>query len=148
MRFISRTDPDCQALQGGHDSYREGLIRTPQTPKRAPNGGLLIEAPSLCEEACPRSYLQGRVFANVHPLPSVFASATSLSTKTYGIRFWCFADGEVVGLSKTEELTECLEWAARFAEGSMELDESLQTPVFRAWLLRCRKVIELAKGGE
>jgi hypothetical protein len=142
MRFISREDPECQALQGGHDSYREGLIRTLQPPTRSPNGGLLIFAPSICEEA---DYRASRVFADVRPLQTVFAGDTSLATKTYGIRFWCFADGETTGPSKTEELTACLEWAAGFAEGSMEVDESLDNPVFQAWLLRCKNAIELAK---
>ena len=62
--LIPRTDPLCQQLQGGHDSYGEGLILTPGTHFTDSTGEWLI---GPVANAPKRGLSRSEPYANVHP---------------------------------------------------------------------------------
>tara|TARA_R110001583_G_scaffold38881_6_gene125317 strand:+ start:1125 stop:1529 length:405 start_codon:yes stop_codon:yes gene_type:complete len=45
-------------------------------------------------------------------------------------------------MSQNESILKCLTWAATFAEGSRDADESLDNPVFNGWLDDCKNIIQ------
>jgi hypothetical protein len=96
MRHLEHGTQEAADYQGGHDSYRGGLIVLDETEHGPPvdgneTGDLLIEAPEICATVDPYEHKKGRVFANVHIL-SWYAPGTP-GGRAYGIRFWCYADG-------------------------------------------------------
>ena len=84
--YIPTTDPLCQELQGGHDSYSHGLLIA-DGHTAGPDGGWLIEAPEVAELA-PGYRRPEETTANVHPLLHATGQQAFVGRKVYGIRFW------------------------------------------------------------
>ncbi len=81
--LIPRTDPLCQQLQGGHDSYGEGLILTPGTHFTDSTGEWLI---GPVANAPKRGLSRGEPYANVHP-----GHVRHDGQNVYCVRFWTAA---------------------------------------------------------
>ena len=98
--WIQATDPRCQAAQGGHDSYYEGiLVGGAPVQRRKHDGSMLVKYKD--------------VWANVHPLRTPGA---------FGVRFWegaCIDDGcvQVVDCGPGQQRRRCLAcWRKREQE--------------------------------
>lgn len=79
--YIPPTDPLCQALQGGYDSYHEGLLIA-DGHITGPDGSCLIEAPEAARVA-PGYRRPEETTANVRPL-----GVRHGGLRVYGIRFF------------------------------------------------------------
>ena len=85
--YIPTTDPLCQELQGGHDSYSQGLLIADGHTVGA-EGSFLIDAPDAATLS-PGYRRPEETTANVHPIMSGHGRDGRFNgRKVYGIRFW------------------------------------------------------------
>jgi hypothetical protein len=82
LRIVPTTDPLCRELQGGHSSFRDGLLLSPARHTVTPDGEWVIDAAEFSPNP-------DQPLANVHTvLDAYWMPLTHNGLRVYGIRFW------------------------------------------------------------